>query len=79
MKGSFAIVKGQAWACLCKSVGLAGLKTRGLVMEGAILSGNTMDPHIYHNLVDLHTIDFMATICRNCQSISISSKATKIT
>ena len=34
MKGSFAIVKGQVWACLCRSVGLAGLKTLGLVMTG---------------------------------------------
>ena len=31
VKGSFSIVKGQVWACLCKIGDLTRLKTHGLV------------------------------------------------
>ena len=36
VRGLFSIVKGQVWACLCKSVGLVGLKTHGLVITSPL-------------------------------------------
>jgi hypothetical protein len=40
------------------------------------ISMQSIDYQIDHNLTNLHTIYFMATICRNCQCISVSSKVT---